>query len=146
MLRKPFIALILSHCLEKNNNGKFANKAQRKEGRKKMIRLQGLVTLFNKSFPLGSIMESCLKASSPTKQISCPSYKSYIHGMLIANITLYYNSINNNNINNNFYNNRLTGSAKITTSTVAFPGVSRLTKGVRIFWFSFFIRASISGS
>lgn len=40
----------------------------------------------------------------------------------------------------------LTGSAKMTTSTVAFPGVSRLTNGVRIFWFSFFIKASRSGS
>ena len=38
----------------------------------------------------------------------------------------------------------LTGSAKMITCTVAFPGVSRLTRGVRIFWFSLFINSSKS--
>lgn len=38
----------------------------------------------------------------------------------------------------------LTGSAKMITCTVAFPGVSRLTRGVRIFWFSLFIKSSKS--
>lgn len=37
----------------------------------------------------------------------------------------------------------LTGSARITTCTVAFPGVSKLTRGVKIFCFSFFISASM---
>ena len=39
-----------------------------------------------------------------------------------------------------------TGSAKITTSTVAFPGVSKLTSGVSIVWPSFFTKDSISGN
>lgn len=33
-----------------------------------------LITSFSNSFPFGSTAESCLNASSPTKQISWPSY------------------------------------------------------------------------
>lgn len=34
----------------------------------------------------------------------------------------------------------------MTTCTVAFPGVSRLTSGVRIDWLSLFIKSSKSGN
>lgn len=95
-------------------------------------------TLSSKSFPLGSMADSSLKASSPTKQISWPSWNEN-HPVNIFNkkakLQLRLNT-----------GDPHTGSAKITTSTVAFPGVSRLTNGVRIFWFSFFIKASSSGS
>ena len=37
-------------------------------------------------------------------------------------------------------------SAQMTTSTVAFPGVSRLTKRVRILWFPFVIKGSRSAN
>ena len=40
----------------------------------------------------------------------------------------------------------LTGSARIITWTVAFPGVSRFTKGVNIVWLLVFTCFSISGN
>ena len=40
----------------------------------------------------------------------------------------------------------LTGSASITTSTVAFPGVSRLTRGVRIVCPASFTDCSMAGN
>ena len=40
----------------------------------------------------------------------------------------------------------LTGSASMTTSTVAFPGVSRLTRGVRIVCPACFTDCSMAGN
>lgn len=100
-----------------------------------------LITSSSNSFPLGSMAESCLNASSPTKQISWPSYIKW-RSESAKQTSGKHSAFNLNNTRQ--YG--LTGSARITTSTVAFPGVSRLTSGVRIFCFSFFIRASMSGN
>jgi hypothetical protein len=67
-LCKPFITFVLFHCLEKDNEF-ITVRAQNIAGDK-----YGIFTSFSKSFALGSIWESSLNASSPTKHISWPSY------------------------------------------------------------------------
>ena len=95
------------------------------------------LTSSNNLLPSGSILESSRNASSPTKQISCPSYtkrekrnlaKRHLRRKPLCSLSCSWVI--------------LTGSAKMITCTVAFPGVSRLTRGVRIFWFSLFIKSS----
>lgn len=104
-------------------------------------KLEMTLTSSNNWFPVGSILESFRNSSSPTKQISCPSYTKK----------------EKRNLANRHLGRKpwcspspswviLTGSARMTTCTVAFPGVSRLTRGVRIFCFSLFIKSSKSGS
>lgn len=104
---------------------------------RKKMNVQPL-TSSNSFSPSGSTLDSSLNASSPTKQISWPSWKGAAQLQPMARRNL--------NPVQYFFLVLLTGSARITTCTVALPGVSKLTRGVRIFWFSFFIRASMFGS
>lgn len=91
---KPLVTFVFSHGLKRNTESigtlrvqiiiniyKYKKK-KRKEKRNRNIALK-LQTLLSNSFPLGSTMESCLKASSPTKQISWPSWKENDHVNII---------------------------------------------------------------
>lgn len=89
-----------------------------------------LVTSFKSWSAFGSILDSCLKASSPTKQISWPScthdramVSIEVSSLGMLTMWAYWACSQSHS---------LTGSASMTTRTVAFPGVSKLTKGVRI--------------
>lgn len=123
------VALAFPHTLNATSLGLLSYK------------LEMTLTSFNNWFPVGSILESSRNASSPTKQISCPSYTKKEN-----------RSLANRHLGRKPWCSPspswviLTGSARMTTCTVAFPGVSRLTRGVRIFCFSVFIKSSKSGS
>ncbi len=70
---KPLVTLIRSHGLWKQPNRRHMN-AVWKWIYLILYNVLRLITSSSNSFPFGSAEDSCLNASSPTKQISWPSY------------------------------------------------------------------------